>query len=88
MAPSSDLAVLSSCEKDTLISTLVAQVDALVARVAALETENAALREKLKAPPKTPDNSGTPPSQGRKANGDADPALVLVLGPRATLLHE
>ena len=65
--------MLSSFEKDTLISTLAAQVDALVARVAALETENAALREKLKAPPKTPDNSGTPPSQGRKANGDGKP---------------
>ncbi len=62
--------MLSSFEKDTLISTLLAQVDALVARVAMLETENAALREKLKAPPKTPDNSGTPPSLGRKANGD------------------
>jgi hypothetical protein len=73
VAPSFDLAVLSSFEKDTLISTLAAQVDALVARVAALETENAALREKLKAPPKTPDNSGTPPSQGRKANGDGKP---------------
>lgn len=77
MATSFDPAVLSSFEKDTLISTLLAQVDALVARVAALETENAALREKLKAPPKTPDNSGTPPSQGRKANGDGKP------GPKA-----
>jgi transposase len=66
--------VLSSFEKDTLISALLAQLDALVARVAALETENAALREKLKAPPKTPDNSGTPPSQGRKANGDGKPS--------------
>ena len=70
MAPSFDLAVLSSSERDALISALLAQVDALTARVAALETENAALREKLKAPPKTPDNSSTPPSQGRKANGD------------------
>src|SRR3954452_18066939 len=48
----------------------MAQIDALAARVAALETENAILREKLKAPPKTPDNSSTPPSQARKANGD------------------
>ena len=70
MAPTFDLAVLSSLEKDTLISTLLAQVDTLTARVAALETENAALRAKLKAPPKTPNNSGTPPSQGCKANGD------------------
>lgn len=74
MAPSLDPAVLSSCEKDALISTLLAQVDVLGARVAALETENAALREKLKAPPKTPDNSGTPPSLGHKANGDGKPS--------------
>src|SRR3954447_14573995 len=66
--------MLSSCEKDTLIATLLAQIEALTARIAALETENAALREKLKAPPKTPDNSGTPPSQGRKANGDGKPS--------------
>ena len=51
-------------------AALFARVDALVARVAVLESENAALRADLKAPPKTPDNSGTPPSQGRKANGD------------------
>ena len=51
-------------------AALLARVDALVARVAVLESENAALRANLKAPPKTPDNSGTPPSQGRKANGD------------------
>jgi transposase len=70
VALSFDLAVLSSSERDALISALLAQVDALTARVAALETENAALRAKLKAPPKTPDNSSTPPSQGRKANGD------------------
>ena len=74
MTPSFDPAVLSSCEKDTLISTLMAQVEALAARVAALETENAILREKLKAPPKTPDNSSTPPSLGRKANGDGKPS--------------
>ncbi|MDO9714813.1 hypothetical protein, partial [Paracraurococcus lichenis] len=62
MALSVDPAVLSSSEKDDLIATLLAQVDALVARVAAIEAENAALREKLQAPPKTPTNSGTPPS--------------------------
>ena len=55
-------------------AALLARVDALVARVAALEAENAALREKLQAPPKTPNNSGTPPSQGRKANGDGKPS--------------
>src|SRR5215210_8187580 len=55
-------------------AALRARVDALVARVAVLESENAALREKLKAPSKTPNNSGTPPSQGRKANGDGKPS--------------
>ena len=74
MAPALDPAVLSSFEKDALIATLLAQVDALVTRVAAQETENAALREKLKAPPKTPNNSGTPPSQGCKANGAGKPS--------------
>jgi transposase len=74
VAPSFDPAVLSSFEKDNLISSLLAQIDALAARVATLETENAILREKLKAPPKTPDNSSTPPSLGRKANGDGKPS--------------
>jgi hypothetical protein len=53
-----DPALLSSFEKDALLATLLAQVDDLVTRVAALETENetenAALREKLEAPPKVP----------------------------------
>jgi hypothetical protein len=39
-------------------------------RLAAVEAENAALREKLNLPPKTPDNSSTPPSQGRKASSE------------------
>ena len=55
-------------------AALLARVDALVARVAVLEAENAALREKLKALPKTPDNSSTPPWQGGKANGDGKPS--------------
>jgi transposase len=69
MTPMPDLSTLSSPEKDTLITALLARVAALVSRVAALEAENAALREKLSLPPKTPDNSSTPPSQGPKANG-------------------
>jgi transposase len=63
-----DLASLSSAEKDALILTLLARVEALLARVAALEAENAALRARLDLPPKTPDNSSTPPAQGHKAN--------------------
>ena len=70
MTPPPDLSTLSSSEKDTLITALLARIDALVVRVEALETENAALREKLKLPPKTPDNSSRPPSQGQKANGE------------------
>lgn len=68
MFPAHALASLSSSEKDALIIKLLAQLEALTARVAALEAENAALREKLGQPPKTPDNSSIPPSQGRKAN--------------------
>ena len=51
-------------------AALRARVGMLEAENAALKAENAALREKLGRPPKTPDNSGTPPSQGHKANGD------------------
>jgi transposase len=64
------------------VDALTRQVEALSARVRELESENAtlraenaalrdentALREKLKGPPKTPDNSSTPPSRGQKAN--------------------
>ena len=66
--------MLSSSEKDALIATLSVRAEALAARVAELEAENAALRETLRAPPKTPNNSGTPPSQGRKANGNGKPS--------------
>lgn len=68
MQPPSDLASLSPAEKDALILTLLARVEELMARVAALEAENAALRAKLDLPPKTPDNSSTPPAHGHKAN--------------------
>ncbi len=67
---------LSSAEKDTLIATVLSRLAALEADNAALRAdntklraENAALREKLNLPPKTPDNSSTPPSQGHKASG-------------------
>ena len=48
-------------EKDALIRVLWAQVQALTARVAELEAQ-------LGVPPKTPDNSSVPPSQGKKPN--------------------
>jgi hypothetical protein len=73
MTPPADLSTLSSSEKDALITALLARVDALVARIEALEAENAALRDKLNQPPKTPDNSSKPPSQGQKANQGSKP---------------
>jgi transposase len=78
-------APLSSAEKDALIATLLARVEVLSRQVAeltervrglesenaALKAENAELRVKLQLPPKTPDNSSTPPAQGHKSNGHA-----------------
>src|SRR5258708_20305489 len=46
--------------------------EGLEAENAGLGKENAELRVKLDLPPKTPDNSSTPPSQGHKASGAAD----------------
>lgn len=56
-----DLSGLSHDEKDALIRALWSQVQALTARVAELEA-------RLGGPPKTPDNSSVPPSQGKKAS--------------------
>jgi transposase len=67
-----DLSSLSHDEKDALIHALWALVQALTERVAALET-------KLGLPPKTPDNSSLPPSQGKKPNRDDKPTRT---GPR------
>ena len=50
-------------------AALKAENAALRAENAALKAENATLREKLNLPPKTPDNSSKPPSQGQKPNG-------------------
>src|ERR671915_1190594 len=67
-----DLSSLSHDEKDALIHALWAQVQALTARVAELEA-------KLGTPPKTPDNSSLPPSQGQKPNRGDKPVRT---GPR------
>src|SRR3954471_23154327 len=53
-------------------AALRVRVGALEAENAALKADNAALLEKLERPPKTPGNSGTPPSRGHKANGAAE----------------
>jgi len=68
MTPPPDSASFSSADKDALIATLLVRIDELSKRLEVLEEENAALREKL--PPKTPDNSSTPPAAGQKSNGD------------------
>ena len=65
-----DLSVLSSAEKDALLRRLLSHLHDLTKRVTALEAENAALRDRLNLPPKTPRNSSTPPSQGHKTNGE------------------
>lgn len=62
-----DLTSLTSAEKDALILALYAENAALKERLARLE-------EKLGLPPKTPDNSSTPPSRGAKSSGGTEPA--------------
>jgi transposase len=59
-----DLGKLSHAEKDALILSLVAQLQAALARIGELEKQVA----ELQRPPKTPDNSSMPPSQGQKPN--------------------
>jgi transposase len=82
VSPWPEFSSLSSAEKDALIAGLLAQIEELTQRMVGLEAanaalrtensglrrENAQLREKLKLPPKTPDNSSTPPSRGQKAS--------------------
>ena len=60
---------LAQFSKDELIAQIEAlteQIDVLTKRVEALEAE-------LGKPPKTPDNSSVPPSQGHKASGESEP---------------
>jgi transposase len=62
---------LDSLDREALIGIILMQFEAierLTGEVAALRAENAELRAKLEAPPKTPDNSSVPPSKGQKAS--------------------
>ncbi len=61
MTPPPDLSRLTEAQKDALILALWQQVQDLSTRVAELEAA-------LGGPPKTPENSSLPPSQGRKTN--------------------
>jgi transposase len=70
-----DLSSLDDAAKDALILALIERLNGLEARISELMAENAALRTrvndletKLGLPPKTPDNSSTPPSLGHKAS--------------------
>jgi len=62
------LLALSKEDLVALVLAQQAQIEALTAQVAALTAEVAALQARLKVPPKTPDNSSKPPSQGEKPN--------------------
>jgi transposase len=67
--PPADLSKLSHAEKDALILALSVQLGAAQERIAAQDARIAALEarlEELTRPPKTPDNSSKPPSQGQK----------------------
>ena len=81
MSPPPDLSKLSPAEKDALILALIAQLAAAHERIAAQDARIADLEarlDELTRPPKTPDNSSKPPSQGQKqdrpAPGAARPA--------------
>ena len=71
-----DLAKLSRDELIALALAHSAQIEAQTTQIAALLQRIAELEAKLGQPPKTPDNSSLPPSQGRKANP------VVAAGPR------
>jgi transposase len=66
-----DLKSLDSAAKDALILALIERINGLIAENAELKERVARLEAKLGQPPKTPDNSSLPPSQGHKASGEA-----------------
>ena len=66
-----DLACLTSAEKDALILAQAEMIATLQRQCAALAARVAELEAKLGVPPKTPDNSSTPPSKGQKPSTPA-----------------
>lgn len=74
MTAPADLSKLSHAEKDTLILSLVAELAVAQHLIATQEARIAALEARLDertGPPKTPDNSSKPPSQGQKQDRPA-----------------
>jgi transposase len=64
---------LELLDKETLIRLVLAQAEtiaALTRQVQVLTARVAELEAKLGLPPKTPDNSSTPPSRGQKPSGE------------------
>jgi len=75
--PPADVSKLSHAEKDALIVALSAQLDAaqqLIASQTARIVDLEARLDELTRPPKTPDNSSKPPSQGQKQDRPAPDA--------------
>ena len=68
MTPPPDLA-----DKDALIATLLARIEALTATNALLMARITELEAKLGLPAKTPDNSSVPPSKGQKPSEPSAP---------------
>jgi transposase len=64
MSPIPDLSKLSHAEKDALILSLAARLEAALKLIAELQTRI----DDLTRPGKTPDNSSVPPSKGQKPN--------------------
>jgi transposase len=62
------LHTLSKQDLVSLILAQAAQIEAQTAQITSLMARIAELEARLSAPPKTPDNSSTPPSKGQKAN--------------------
>jgi transposase len=62
------LHTLSKQDLVSLIEAQAAQIEAQTAQITSLMARIAELEARLSAPPKTPDNSSTPPSKGQKAN--------------------
>ncbi len=62
---------LSRLSQDDLIALVLAQADVIARQTAHIESlakRVEALEAKRGKPPKTPDNSSVPPSQGQKSN--------------------